>query len=57
MITGFRFTAYNPIEFLGLVAIYDDVQLAGARSYGWVVDGPDIRTNLMEAAFHDDETG
>jgi hypothetical protein len=51
--SGFRFAADNPIELLGLVAIYDHVQPKEQRSYWWVVDGPDIRTELMEAAFPD----
>ena len=53
---NFSFVAYNPIELLGLVAIFDHVQPVEPRSYWWVVDGPDIKTELMEAAFPDDAT-
>ena len=48
---GFRFMAHNPIELLGLAAIYDHVQPAENRSYWWLVEGADIWDELMEKAF------
>ena len=53
---GFHFCGDNPIELLGLVAIYDHVQPDEDKSYWWVVDGDDIWTELMEATFPDQET-
>lgn len=50
---GFRFAADNPIELLGLVAVYDHVRPTEARPYWWSVEGPDIWSELMEAAFPD----
>jgi hypothetical protein len=50
---GFRFTADNPIELLGLVAVYDDVRPTETRPYWWCVEGSDIWSELMEAAFPD----
>jgi hypothetical protein len=51
---GYRFAADNPIELLGLVAIYDHVQPQGeAKGYWWHVDGPDLWREWMQAAFHD----
>jgi hypothetical protein len=50
---GFYFCADNPIELLGLVAIYDHVRLEEDRPYWWAVHGPDIALELMEAAFPD----
>lgn len=49
----FYFCGDNPIELLGLVAVYDHVQPAGDTSYWWSVKGPDIRSELLEAAFPD----
>lgn len=48
---GWRFSADNPIELLGLVAIYDYKQPREEQSYWWHVDGPDIWTELMDSAF------
>ena len=62
---GFTFSADNPIELLGLVAIFDIKQPAEDRSYWWTVEGPedrsywwtvegpDVWTQLMEIAFPD----
>ncbi len=52
----FIFRADNPIELLGLVAIYDHVQPTAAQPYWWSVPGADIRTELLDAAFPDPET-
>jgi hypothetical protein len=52
---GFRFMADNPIELLGLTAVFDHVQPSEAQPYWWNVEGPDIRSELMEAAFPDRE--
>ena len=50
---GFYFCGDNPIELLGLVAIYDHVQPQDDRSYWWAVAGPDVGLELMETAFPD----
>jgi hypothetical protein len=50
---GFYFCADNPIELLGLVAVYDHVQPVEPRSYWWYVEGPDVEGELLEAAFPD----
>jgi hypothetical protein len=52
----FHFTADNPIELLGLTAIYEHVKPTEDQPYWWSVDGPDIWTELMEAAFPDDQS-
>jgi hypothetical protein len=39
---GFSFTAWNPIELLGLTAIHEDVQPSAARPYWWSAN--DART-------------
>lgn len=49
----FYFCGDNPIELLGLVAIYDHVQPQEDRSYWWVVEGSDVWSELMAAAFQD----
>jgi hypothetical protein len=51
---GFYFCADNPIELLGLVAISDHVRPEEDRPYWWAVHGPDIESELMEAAFPDE---
>jgi hypothetical protein len=53
--SGFRLAADNPIELLGLAAVYEYVRPTEARPYCWSVEGPDIRDELMEAAFPDQE--
>ena len=47
---GFRFTAENAIELLGLVAIFDHVKPKEDTPYWWSVKGPDVRRELMAAA-------
>jgi len=47
---GFFFTADNPMELLGLVAIYDFVQPSKDVPYWWRLDCPDHWDNLMEEA-------
>jgi hypothetical protein len=50
---GFFFCGDNPIELLGLVAVHDRVRPGEDLPYWWRVDGPDVYTELMEAAFPD----
>jgi hypothetical protein len=50
---GFILTADNPIELLGLAAIYEHVKPTENQPYWWSLDGPDIVTELMERAFPD----
>jgi len=50
---GFRFTGDNPIELLGLVGIYDHVRPNTDVDYWWLVDGEDIRRQVMRQAFND----
>jgi len=50
------FVAYNPIELLGLTAIYESVNPVGeTQDYWWSVEGPNIREELLEAALPDEE--
>jgi hypothetical protein len=53
---GFRFCADNPIELLGLIGVHDHVCPAEDRPYWWQIDGPDLQTELLDAAFGGDET-
>ncbi len=53
----FYFCADNPIELLGLVAIYDYVQPDEDRDYWWKVAGPDVERELLQAAFPDPKEG
>ncbi|HEY1068097.1 MAG TPA: hypothetical protein VGE52_18380 [Pirellulales bacterium] len=48
---GFYFCGDNPIELLGLAAVYDFVQPPVDRPYWWKIEGPDIQEELYEAAF------
>jgi len=48
---GFKFCADNPIELLGLTAVYDHVGPTAAAPYWWSVEGPDIWAELHEKAF------
>lgn len=48
---GFIFRADSPIELLGLVAVYDYVKPAEDKPYWWRVEGADIRSELLSAAF------
>lgn len=53
---GETFQADNPIELLGLAAIYEYVAPVGeTQSYWWVAEGPDIRDELLKKAFPCDE--
>jgi hypothetical protein len=52
---GFYFCGDNPIELLGLVAVYDHVRPSVDEPYWWAVEGPDLWTELKEAAFSDKE--
>jgi hypothetical protein len=53
---GFYFCGDNPIELMGLVAIYDHVQPQEDRPYWWKVEGPEIWSELLEAAFPDKQS-
>jgi hypothetical protein len=49
------FTAHTPVELLGLAAIYDYVKPGlNPESYWWSVDGPDIWSELLNAARDND---
>jgi hypothetical protein len=50
---GFSFVGDNPIELLGLTAIYEAVSPLDAQSaqpYWWVIKGDDIYRELMDSA-------
>jgi hypothetical protein len=47
----FEFSAYNPIELLGLTAVFEYQKPISDTPDWWYVDGPDIRDELMEKAF------
>lgn len=47
---GFRFCAWNAIELLGLVAIFDHVKPKEDTPHWWSIKGPDVRKELKEAA-------
>jgi hypothetical protein len=44
----FRFMADNPIELLGLTAIFDYVHPKEDVPYWWTVKGPDIQKELTD---------
>lgn len=44
----FTFKAYNPIELLGLTAIYDYVQPAADTEYWWSVPGANIFGEFLD---------
>jgi hypothetical protein len=46
----FCFKADNPIELLGLTAVYEFVQPIKDEPYWWQVDGPDIWQDLLDQA-------
>ena len=51
---GYCLGAYNPIELLGLAAIYSYQRPEGPpESYWWTVDGPDLYSELIDRAFPD----
>jgi hypothetical protein len=45
---GYTFAGDNPIELLGLTAVYEYVQPSRNEPYWWVVRGPKISAELME---------
>lgn len=47
---GFTFAAGDPIELLGLTAVYEYVEPTEDVPYWWVVEGPDIADELSERA-------
>ncbi len=47
----FEFRADNPVELLGLIAIYDHLCPAKDTSYWWHVDGADLMDELMRSTF------
>lgn len=47
----YDFLAHNPIELLGLVSIHEKIQPTSSEPYWWVIDGDDIRDELMDKAF------
>ena len=47
---GFRFYGWNPVELLGLVAIFDHVKPKEDTPYWWTVKGPNVREELMAEA-------
>lgn len=47
----FIFKADNPIELLGLIAIYDHVQPTLDTPYWWRIDGKSIGDQLLQQAF------
>jgi hypothetical protein len=49
----FYFAADNPIELLGLIAIYDHLQPNVDVDYWWKIKGPDIELELKQKAFSD----
>jgi hypothetical protein len=51
---GFIFRADNPIELLGLVAVYDYVKPQEDKAYWWWVEGPDIRSELLAEVFDEE---
>ncbi|BBM84375.1 hypothetical protein [Candidatus Uabimicrobium amorphum] len=51
----YDFLAANPIELLGLVSIHEHVEPKVDKPYWWTVPGDDIRDELYEQAFPDDE--
>lgn len=49
---GFDFQGDNPIELLGLTALFEFHQPTGsAVSYWWSIEGPDIYAELLDKAF------
>ena len=52
---GFTFWADNPIELLGLVAVYEDVQPEQGTPYWWAAktapERPTLRESIIDEAF------
>lgn len=54
--SGYDLVADNPIELLGLAAIYEHKKPFGPPvPYWWTVEGDDIQAELMEAKWPDDD--
>lgn len=54
----FYFSADNPIELIGLVAVHDHVQPSADVPYWWRTDSDDLYAELMEQRFsNQDERG
>ena len=53
---NFYFCADNPIELIGLVAVYDYLKPSDDLDYWWRIDGADIYDELLEKAFSDEPT-
>src|SRR5262249_47317987 len=49
------FNAWNPIELLGLTAIYEFRHPDAGKPGWWVVDGANIFEELLDEAFPDDD--
>jgi len=48
---GYDFMAYNPVELLGLISIYEFKEpKASPEPYWWSIDGSDIYTELISNA-------
>jgi hypothetical protein len=45
---GFRFSADNAVELLGLTAVFEFVKPAKNEPYWWTMDGPDIWQELRD---------
>ena len=43
---GFRFRADNPIELLGLAAIYEEIRPREHAEYWWRIQEPDLLSGL-----------
>jgi hypothetical protein len=59
---GFSFVGDNPIELLGLTAIYEALSPIDAKSaqpYWWVIEGENIYSEIMDAAlpYHPSQDG
>ena len=46
---GFAFRGDNPIELLGLVAIYEEIRPSTGVEYWWKIDDPDLLSQLDPA--------
>lgn len=50
---SYQFSAGNPIELLGLAAIYEHKQPTEYHRYWWQVEGPDIWEELYQEVVDD----
>jgi len=56
LVSDYQMNAHNPIELLGLIAIYEERNpKPDSDSYWWSVSGPDIYRELMDRTFADDD--